>query len=187
MNNKMNIQTYNSYLEIDLGQLLENAHSILRTLDAGTALIPVLKDDAYGLGLEPVAKTLCTLPAIRTLAVAHVSEGLRLRQAGVDREILVMGGALPFQLEAACRAELTLACAHLGFAESLAAAAERTGKRGRLHVKIDTGLHIHQRRLSAAVFSQQSQDFSPPDFQGNVVIGQYRAEALADIPHFNRN
>ncbi len=141
MNNKMNIQTYNSYLEIDLGQLLENARSILESLDAGTALIPVLKDDAYGLGLVPVAKTLCTLPAIRTLAVAHVSEGLRLRESGIEREILVMGGALPFQLEAACLAELTLSCAHLGFAGSLAAAAERTGKRGRLHIKIDTGLH----------------------------------------------
>ena len=141
MNKEMNMQTYNSYLEIDLGQLLKNARSILKTLDAGTALIPVLKDDAYGLGLVPVAEALCTLPAIRTLAVAHVSEGIRLRQAGIDREILVMGGALPFQLEAACRAELTLACAHLGFAESLAAAAERTGKRGRLHIKIDTGLH----------------------------------------------
>ena len=55
MNNKMNIQTYNSYLEIDLGQLLENARSILESLDAGTELIPVLKDDAYGLGLVPVA------------------------------------------------------------------------------------------------------------------------------------
>lgn len=141
MNNKMNIQTYNSYLEIDLGQLLENARSILESLDAGTALIPVLKDDAYGLGLVPVAKTLCTLPAIRTLAVAHVSEGLRLRESGIEREILVMGGALPFQLEAACLAELTLSCAHLGFAGNLATAAERTGKRGRLHIKIDTGLH----------------------------------------------
>ncbi|MBO5497757.1 MAG: alanine racemase, partial [Oscillospiraceae bacterium] len=137
----MNMQTYNSYLEIDLGQLLENAAAILGTLDPGTGLIPVLKDDAYGLGLVPVAKTLCTLPEIRMLAVAHVSEGLLLRQAGIDREILVMGGALPFQLEAACRAELTLACAHLGFAEALAAAAERVGKQGRLHIKIDTGLH----------------------------------------------
>lgn len=141
MNNKMNIQTCNSYLEVDLGQLLENAKSMIATLDPGTALIPVLKDDAYGLGLAPVAKTLCTMPEIRMLAVAHVSEGLQLRQAGIDREILVMGGALPFQLEAACRAELTLACAHLGFAEALAAAAERVGKQGRLHIKIDTGLH----------------------------------------------
>ncbi len=141
MNTKMNIQAYNSYIEIDLEQLRKNAETILKTLSPGTQLIPVLKDDAYALGMVPVARTLCALPEIRMLAVAHVSEGLRLREAGIDREILVMSGALPFQMEAAAKAELTLACAHLGFASQLAQAAERVGKQGRLHLKIDTGLH----------------------------------------------
>ncbi len=141
MNNKMNIQHYNSYIEVDLGQLLKNTRCILDSLTESTQLIPVLKDDAYGLGLVPVARTICMLPEIRTMAVAHVSEGLELRKAGVDREILVMGGALPVQLEAAAEADLTLACAHLGFAADYAAAAKKLGRRGKLHLKIDTGLH----------------------------------------------
>ena len=101
MNNEVNISNFNSYLLVDRALLRENVRTILAGLGRDTELIPVLKDDAYGLGLVPVARTLCENPAIRTLAVAHVSEGLQLREAGIDREILVMGGALPFQLRAA--------------------------------------------------------------------------------------
>lgn len=141
MNNKMNISNHNSYLLVDRGLLRQNAQIILAGLGDKTELIPVLKDDAYGLGLVPVARVLCDFPAIRTIAVAHVSEGLELREAGIDREILVMGGALPFQMEAAVEAGLTLACGHTGFVTELAGAADRTGKRAKGQIKIDTGLH----------------------------------------------
>ncbi len=137
---KMNIQN-NSYLLVDLAALRRNARVILSGLQPGTGLIPVLKDDAYGLGMVPVARALSALPEIRMFAVAHVSEGLALREAGIEREILVMGSALPFQLEAAVRADLTLACGHLGFLRELAACAGTQGKQARVQIKIDTGLH----------------------------------------------
>ncbi len=137
----MNIQFHNSYLLVDLPVIVQNARSILKTLGPGVELIPVLKDDAYGLGLEAVAEALCTLPEIRRLAVAHVSEGLALRRSKNDREILVMGGALPFQLDAALEAGLTLACARPGFAAQCAEAARRLGVKAKLQIKIDTGLH----------------------------------------------
>ncbi len=140
MNIGMNIQN-NSYLLIDRGALLCNANTILQSLEQGTQLVPVLKDDAYGLGLVQVARTLCELEEIRLFAVAHVSEGLTLRKAGIDREVLVMGGALPFQLEEAVSADLTIACAHLGFASQIAATAARLGRRAKIQIKIDTGLH----------------------------------------------
>ena len=138
---EMNIQNHNSYLLVDLARLRRNARTIVSSLNGRAELIPVLKDDAYGLGLVPVARALCRLPEIRTLAVAHVYEGLALRDAGIDREILVMGGALPFQVPAAVEAGLTLACGRLGFLPPLAEAARRCGRRARIQIKIDTGLH----------------------------------------------
>lgn len=141
MNIEVNISNYNSYLLVDRTLLRENVRTILARLGKGTELIPVLKDDAYGLGLVPVARTLCENTAIHTLAVAHVSEGLQLREAGIDREILVMGGALPFQLHATVEAELTLACGHAGFLTQLAETAAGLGKRAKGQIKIDTGLH----------------------------------------------
>ena len=140
MNNIMNIQN-NSYLLVDLATVRANARVIIKELGSGTALIPVLKDDAYGLGLVPVARSLCALPEIRMLAVAHVSEGLALRDAGIDREVLVMGGALPFQMESAVDADLTLACGHAGFLTGVAEAAAGLQKQARVQIKIDTGLH----------------------------------------------
>ena len=141
MNMKMNIQNHNSYLLVDLNVIRRNARVILGGLKPGTELIPVLKDDAYGLGLVPVTEALCSLPEIRRIALAHVSEGLELRAAGIDRELLVMGAALPFQMEAAAEAELTLACPRPGFLTAYCEAAERVGKRARVQIKIDTGLH----------------------------------------------
>lgn len=141
MNNIMNIYNHNSYLLVDRALLRQNARTIIAGLGENTELIPVLKDDAYGLGLVPIAKTLCENTAIRTLAVAHVSEGLTLRESGIDREILVMGGALPFQMEAAVEAALTLACGHEGFLSALAAVASKLGKKAKVQIKIDTGLH----------------------------------------------
>ncbi len=137
----MNIQMNNSYIEVDMQALLDNARAIIASLGGGCRLIPVLKDDAYGLGLVPVAKQLCTLGEINTIAVSHVSEGLELRRAGIDREILIMASALPFQIESAVDAGLTIACGRLGLVPELAAAAEKLSKKAHIHIKIDTGLH----------------------------------------------
>ncbi len=137
----MNIQMNNSYIEVDMQALLDNARTIIASLGEATGLIPVLKDDAYGLGLVPVAKQLCTVEEIKTIAVSHVSEGLELRRADIDREILIMASALPFQVECAVDAGLTLACGRLGLVAELAEAAIKLNKKAHIHIKIDTGLH----------------------------------------------
>ena len=51
----------NSSLIIDTDKLRENVRTILRSLPAGTKLIPVVKDDAYGMGMVGVARTLSAL------------------------------------------------------------------------------------------------------------------------------
>lgn len=87
----MNKNLHNSVLYIDMGQLRRNAEAILRELD-GAQLIPVLKGNAYGLGLEKVGAALADIPEIRTMAVAQVSEGAVLRQAGGDPGYSGAGG-----------------------------------------------------------------------------------------------
>ena len=72
----------NSSLIIDTDKLRENVRTILRSLPAGTKLIPVVKDDAYGMGMVGVARTLSAFPEIGCFAVANVSEGVTLRPDG---------------------------------------------------------------------------------------------------------
>ena len=104
---------YNSILYVNLEQLRRNVRTILKELE-GKALIPVLKGNAYGLGLERVGLELAAFPEIRTLAVAQVSEGERLRRAGVSGEILVIGGIPEGLLEAGAELDLTLTVWRLG-------------------------------------------------------------------------
>ena len=72
----------NSSLIVDTDKLRENVRTILRSLPAGTKLIPVVKDDAYGMGMVGVARTLSAFPEIGCFAVANVSEGVTLRREG---------------------------------------------------------------------------------------------------------
>ena len=140
MQNAMNIMN-NSYLHIDMNIFRKNMNTLLASLPAGVQLIPVLKDDAYGLGLGRMAAAAAEFDTVRRVAVAHVSEGLALRQQGFEKDILVLGSALPFQLPAAVAAGLELAAGSAEFVSALDAAAAQAGRRARVHVKIDTGLH----------------------------------------------
>lgn len=140
MQNAMNIMN-NSYLHIDMNIFRKNMNTLLASLPAGVQLIPVLKDDAYGLGLGRMAAAAAEFDAVRRVAVAHVSEGLALRQQVFEKDILVLGSALPFQLPAAVAAGLELAAGSAEFVSALDTAAAQAGRRARVHVKIDTGLH----------------------------------------------
>ena len=82
----MNKILHNSVLYVNLEQLRRNVRTLLGELE-GKALIPVLKGNAYGLGLERIGRELAAFDEIHTLAVAQVSEGAALRDAGVEKDI----------------------------------------------------------------------------------------------------
>lgn len=100
-------------------------------------LIPVLKSDAYGLGLLPIARRLMQHPGVKMLAVAQVLEGAVLREGGIGGEILVLGGTLPRQWEKAAELGLTLTVTRPGMVTEL----NRLGKAMNVHLKIETGLN----------------------------------------------
>ncbi len=131
----------NSYLLVDTGVIADNARQILSSLSDGTQLIPVLKGDAYGLGIIPVARALCCIDEIKCFAVAHVSEGLELRRAGIGHDILVMGNFLPHQAYAAVEAGLMQTCGRADMVDMVAKHAAALNTKAKIQVKLDTGLH----------------------------------------------
>ena len=76
----MNKILHNSVLYVNLEQLRRNVRTLLGELE-GKELVPVLKGNAYGLGLERIGRELAAFEEIHTLAVAQVSEGAALREA----------------------------------------------------------------------------------------------------------
>lgn len=130
-----------SKLLVSLSAIQHNASAAMSSLPAGTKLIPVLKANAFGLGMSAVAKALCSFDKVAGFAVAYVSEGLALRESGITLPILVLGPALPFQYKEAITSGLTLT---LGTAEDLfpmAQTAEKLGEKISIQIKFDTGLH----------------------------------------------
>jgi len=82
-------------LTVDLAALAENWRILKRRVDAPCDMGAVVKADAYGLGLEPVARTLHTA-GCATFYVAHLDEGLALRAIlGNAPRIVVMHGPNP--------------------------------------------------------------------------------------------
>lgn len=88
-------------VEVNLDRLAANLRAI-RAHVGGRPLMPVLKANAYGHGLVPVARRM-EAEGADILAVAYLEEGILLRRAGVRCPILVLGGVVGEQiLHSAC-------------------------------------------------------------------------------------
>jgi len=101
---------------------------------SGKKLIAVIKSDAYGIGVSYVAPILRELTEVDSFAVACVEEGVLLREMGIKREIIILGGILPEELEAVKEYGLTPVVSDIEHLRII-------GKEDiRFHVKYDTGM-----------------------------------------------
>ena len=81
-----------AWIEIDHIALAHNTQQLKNLLSPQTALMAVVKADAYGHGSINVAKTVLANGA-SWLAIATVSEGVELRKNGITEPILLLGAA----------------------------------------------------------------------------------------------
>ncbi len=86
----MNILT-RPILEIDLNKLVEN-YNFLKTKSFGAIPAAVIKDDAYGLGADEVAKILYERAACQNFFVAHAVEAIKVRPLVGNSNIFVLQG-----------------------------------------------------------------------------------------------
>jgi alanine racemase len=128
----MQVEKRRAWIDIDLGALKRNAATLAKR--AGVPIVPMVKADAYGIGAIPVVRALDSLDPWG-YGVATIGEGEELRDAGVERPILVVSPLLPWDMQAARALRLTPT---LGFPEEIAAWAANDG--GDWHLAIDTGM-----------------------------------------------
>ena len=81
--------SFGARARIRLGAIRDNLQTI-RDSAAGTSILAVVKANAYGHGIEAVARAL----DVDSLAVARLAEAQVLRAAGIETPIMVLGGAL---------------------------------------------------------------------------------------------
>ncbi len=125
-----------AWTELDTNALRHNLRVLSALLPHGCALMTVVKADAYGHGLAQVAKV-CRQEGVSAFAVATVEEGAALRRLGIRGEILVLGYTPPQQARRLAHYRLTQAVINLSHARQL----EAQGRRIKVHLKLDTGMH----------------------------------------------
>ncbi len=136
--------------EIDLDAFAGNIRTILAGLRPGTALMAVIKANAYGHGAPPMARAAIEAGANR-LAVATVGEGRQLRRAGIDAPILVLGAIDPGEAPEAVRLSLELTIGTEPLLDAIEQAAANASDLLAVHVKVDTGLRRYGAEPALAV------------------------------------
>jgi alanine racemase len=128
-----------TYIEVDLKAIAHNVRAIKQHIGPSVELLAVLKANAYGHGAVEIGCAVMEYGADR-LAVARVSEGLELREGGVDAPVLVMGYVMPHEIETAIAHDLTLTVTERETAQALSARAVALGRSLPVHVKVDSGM-----------------------------------------------
>lgn len=129
---------HRAWVEVDLERLRQNCRSLAQ-LVAPAQVAAVVKSEAYGHGLVPVALAL-EKEKIWGVCVVHPKEGLRLREAGFAKPILVVGASFPEEMEEAIKRDVTLAVYDAEQAREVSSAAGNLGLNAKIHLKVDTGL-----------------------------------------------
>ena len=126
-----------TYVEVNLPQLKRNIEAI-RERVAPAMVMPMIKANAYGHGIEGVAPFL--EPYVDYFGVAVLEEGIYLRELGIKKPILVAGGVLPEQVALFAEYDLTLTGSSIELLDLAEEVSRSTGKRIKTHLKIDTGM-----------------------------------------------
>lgn len=128
---------------MDEGALRRNLRRVRDAAGPDASVVPMLKANAYGLGVEAVLRIVqagLAPEALWAIGVAAVAEGEQLRALGWTGRVVVFAAAPPGEFSRAARAGLTLALSDLDGVRRWAHAARETGRRLAFHAEIDTGM-----------------------------------------------
>ncbi len=125
-----------TWAEVDLDALAHNVRQVKAFVGDQVEVIAVVKADAYGHGMVPVARTALQAGATR-LAVHRVQEGIVLRRAGIEAPILILGYAPLDAAPLVVQYRLTPTVLTQTFVDVLNSLAPAGFP---VHVKVDTGM-----------------------------------------------
>ena len=122
---------------VDLDRIAGNLRAIRD--HAGVPVMAIVKANAYGHGLVPVARHL-QAQGVEQLGVAFPEEGIALRRAGITVPVLVLGGIYGPQVAQYIGHDLQVTVSSVEKLRQVEAAAAALGRRATVHLKIDTGM-----------------------------------------------
>ncbi len=124
------------WLEVSIPRLKEN-FSRIRDYVQPAEVIGVLKANAYGIGVAPVAEALLEA-GVAGFGVAELREAVELTRFGVPVQIL--GGVLDEEIPEAVSRGIILPVTEYAVAEQISGEAEKQGKTASVEILVDTGM-----------------------------------------------
>ena len=128
------------YIEVSLKNIIENIENMQREISDNTQMIAVIKTDGYGHGSVPIAKALTGHQGLYGFAVATDEEAMELVREGIKEPIIVLGYTFPYAYEEMALYGIEPTVFRLDMAEEMNKAAKKTGRKMRVHIKVDTGM-----------------------------------------------
>lgn len=127
-------------MDINLSQLQRNFTIIKNLLKPDTKLLVVLKGDAYGHGMVPIAYELehCKCDAF---GVVRLIEAFTLREAGIKIPIILLAPIIPSQVSWVVKHNITPMVDNEEIIKALHKSATENRKIVNVHIKINTGLN----------------------------------------------
>lgn len=131
--------SHRCWAEVDLDALRENLAWIRHRVGPGVKIITVVKADAYGHGLKPIAALLMQ-SGTDIFGVANLAEARAIRSVGRGWPILMLGACLPEEVETAVRDGVMPSLSSLEEAQRVSQTAVKMNKTAQVQIKVDTGM-----------------------------------------------
>ncbi|MDD3375668.1 MAG: alanine racemase [Candidatus Omnitrophica bacterium] len=128
-----------AWTEINTKALVSNIKAIKRLAKKSTGVLAVVKANAYGHGLEKVAKTL-NKQGVKFFGISDINEGIALRNLGIKKRIMILESILPENAEYLVEHNITPVVCTFELAKALNYFASKRKKKFCIHIKIDTGM-----------------------------------------------
>jgi alanine racemase len=160
---------------IDLARIAANIKHLKEL--SGTPVMAVVKADAYGHGLVPVAKTALEAGA-SSLGVALLEEAITLREAGITAPILAWLVPPGSDFKLAVDNQIELAASSIKALEEIGAV--KSEFRPKVHLEVDTG-------MSRGGFLSEWGKLDAHHVANIDIVGIFSHFARADEPHEEQN
>src|SRR3990167_1898704 len=98
--------TLRTWIEVDKKAIYHNISKFRKLIKPQVKFMAIIKSNAYGHGLVDFAKI--AEDKVDWFGVDSITEGLKLRQKGLKKPILVLGYTLPSRVEDAAQNNISL-------------------------------------------------------------------------------
>lgn len=129
---------FRTYAEISIDNIEHNLSQIKTKLKKDVLTLAIVKADAYGHGAVGVSKAI--QDKVDYFGIAELMEAVELREAGVQKPILVLSYTSPYLYETLIKYELTQTIFNYDDAVELSRCAVKLNKIARVHIAVDTGM-----------------------------------------------